>query len=68
MEDHYVTQKLVHVNYLNNISNMTNVELMTRILKRFRPGWISPNTIADIAHDLGIELTSDEINYISDNS
>jgi hypothetical protein len=24
--------------------------------------------VAEIAHDLGIQLTSDEINYISDNS
>ena len=47
---------------------MKNVELMTRILKKFRPGWVSPNRVAEIAYDLGIELTSDEINYISDNS
>ena len=47
---------------------MTNVELMTRILKKFRPGGVSPNGVAEIAYDLGIELTSDEINYISDNS
>ena len=47
---------------------MKKVDLMIRILKRFRPGWISPNVVADIAHDLEIQLTSDEINYISDNS
>ena len=47
---------------------MTNVELMVRILKRFRPGWISPRLVAGIAQDLGIELTSDEIYHISDNS
>ena len=31
------------------------------------PNYISPNLVADVAWDMGKELTSDQIVYISDN-
>jgi hypothetical protein len=31
------------------------------------PNYISPNLVADVARDMGKELTSEQIVYISDN-
>jgi hypothetical protein len=50
------------------ILNENMRKVICRIFKlKINPDLISPNMIADISYDLGIELTSKEIVYISDN-
>ena len=35
--------------------------------KKTHPDLISPNYVADVAYEMGLELTSNQITYISDN-